>query len=470
MSNEHDYTMNYQQYGQTGPAGPMGPVNPMSPTGSGGQSGPTRVTIFDTLAEPIQLDLSAFGKYVVTFGRGEGNDIRLNSTYVSRKHGQFRYDNGNWIIEDLQSMNGLLFEGMKIPGRILEDGDFIRVDDGVQAKESGLLMVVSKSTDAEEWRTFDMSARQETTIGRDGRCDIVLEHVSVSKFHARIITRSGQYCVVDNNSTNGVMVNGRRVSGHQYLNEKDVIIITNSKLIFSGGRISYCCFKKGISVDALGITKRVDKNRKVICNNVSLNIKPCELVAIVGGSGAGKSTVMNCISGYSMPTEGRVSVNGIDLYDNFDTLKNIIGYVPQQDIVFDNLTIEDMLRYAAELRLPEDIAEEELNRIISRAIDTVELTIHKEKMIKNLSGGQKKRASIAVELLSDPNLFFLDEPASGLDPGTERNLMGTLRNMAAGERRLSLSHTAPLTCTCVIKSLSWVRAGIFASMVHMTRR
>jgi len=405
-------------------------------------SGSAGLTIFDSASEPIQIDLSGYGKYIITFGRGEGNDIRLKSNYVSRRHGQFRFSNGQWIVDDLGSMNGLLYEGASVKSRVLSDGDFIRIDDGVETTVGGLLMVFSKSDSATEWRSLDISNKPDIFIGRDRSCDINLDHVSVSKRHARIYQKNGYYYLVDYNSTNGVMVNGRKVEHQVRLNEKDVILITNSQLIFGGGKISYCCFKKGIKVDALNIVKKVDKNRKTICNDVSLNIQPCELVAIIGGSGAGKSTVMNCISGYSFPTSGSVSVNGIDLYDNFDALKNIIGYVPQQDIVFDNLTVIDMLGYAAKLRLPQDMTTAEYDHIIAHVIDVVELTQHKDKFIKNLSGGQKKRASIAVELLSDPNLFFLDEPASGLDPGTERNLMKTLKSMAiSGKTVVFVTHS-----------------------------
>ncbi|MCL2828257.1 MAG: ATP-binding cassette domain-containing protein [Oscillospiraceae bacterium] len=405
-------------------------------------AGSVRVTIFDGIAEPVELDLADFGKAVITFGREVGNDIQLRSHYVSRRHGQIRLVNGQCMIEDLDSRNGLIFNGESIRSRIVEDGDSIRIDDGVETTAQGVLMVFSRHDGESDWRTFRLANHMETTIGRDKGCDIVLDHVSVSKIHGKIIARGNAYYLVDHNSTNGIVVNGKKVEGKVQLHEKDVILITNSKLIFGGGKLSYCCFKKGISVDASHLVKKVDRNRKTICNDVSLRVNPCELVAIVGGSGAGKSTVMNCISGYSLPTEGRVAVNGVDLYENYDALKNIIGYVPQQDIVFDNLTVADMLGYAAELRLPKDFTEQERRDVVTRVIDSVELTAHREKMIKNLSGGQKKRASIAVELLSDPNLFFLDEPASGLDPGTERNLMATLKAMAvSGKTVIFVTHS-----------------------------
>jgi len=405
-------------------------------------SSSVRLTIFDGTAEPVELDLTGFGKPVITFGRDETNDIQLRSHYVSRTHGQIRLINGQCLIEDLNSRNGLIFNGESIRSRVVEDGGSIRIDDGVETTASGVLMVFSRHDSDSDWKTFSLVNRIETTIGRDSSCDIVLDHVSVSKIHAKIVAKGNIYYLIDNNSTNGIVVNGKKVDGKIQLHEKDIILITNSKLIFGSGKVSYCCFKKGISIDALNIIKKVDKNRKIICNDVSLGIEPCELVAIIGGSGAGKSTVMNCISGYSLPTAGSVAVNGVDLYENYDALKNIIGYVPQQDIVFDNLTVEAMLEYAAELRLPEDFTKRERRETVARVINSVELTIHKDKLIKNLSGGQKKRASIAVELLSDPKLFFLDEPASGLDPGTERNLMKTLRAMAAsGKTVVFVTHS-----------------------------
>lgn len=404
--------------------------------------GAIRLTVFDGTAEPIELDLTSFGKAVITFGRDETNDIRLRSRYASRTHGQIRLMNGQYIIEDLNSRNGLIYGGESIHSRVIEDGDSIRIDDGVETTTDGVLLVFSRHDGEFDWKTFSLTNHTETSIGRDNNCDIVLDHVSVSKIHAKIIARGNLYYLIDNDSTNGIVVNGKKVEGKLQLREKDVILITNSKLIFGSGKVSYCCFKKGISVDALNIVKKVDKNRKTICNDVSLVIKPCELVAIIGGSGAGKSTIMNCISGYSFPTAGSVAVNGVDLYENYDALKSIIGYVPQQDIVFDNLTVDVMLGYAAELRLPTDFTEKERRDVVARVIDSVELTAHKDKMIKNLSGGQKKRTSIAVELLSDPNLFFLDEPASGLDPGTERNLMKTLSAMAAsGKTVIFVTHS-----------------------------
>jgi ABC-type multidrug transport system ATPase subunit len=264
----------------------------------------------------------------------------------------------------------------------------------------------------------------------------------VSRVHAKIIADTNGFYLIDNNSTNGVVVNGKRISGKHYLHEKDIILITNTELVFANGRLTWRVFRGGIRVEAEGITKTVGKSKKVICDKVSFSIEPCELVAIIGGSGAGKSTVMNCISGYSQPTSGIVRVNNYDLYSNFEAFKYLIGFVPQQDIVFENLTVHDMLIYAAQLRLPTDTNATERLAIVDQVIDTVGLTDRRSALIKQLSGGQKKRASIAVELLSNPRLFFLDEPTSGLDPGIERELIVTLRSMVeSGKTVIFVTHS-----------------------------
>lgn len=167
-----------------------------------------------------------------------------------------------------------------------------------------------------------------------------------------------------------------------------------------------------------------------------MTIKPSEFVAFVGGSGAGKSTFMKCISGVDRPTSGKVLINGENLYDNYDELKYNIGYVPQEDIVYSNLTLHDTLQYAAKLRMPDNTTRKERNIRIKEVLEIVQLTELENSYIRQLSGGQRKRASIAVELIADPNLFFLDEPTSGLDPGTERSIMLTLRKWQKWEKQL----------------------------------
>ena len=415
-----------------------------------GKSDGSIITIFDADGEPRVLNLSLFQKKEVRFGRGRGNDIILHSPYVSETHGRFLYRDSHWIIEDRgcyaerPSTNGLIYNEALVFRKTLSDGDFIRIDDGVEHTKAGVLFIFSAEGSDNLWRRYDIVQGRTCTIGRAEDCDIVLPHITVSKNHAAITFRDGSYWLTDNQSTNGVILNNQTITGSVQLGEKDIISITNCKLVFTAEAVYYCCYKNGVSVDTSDVVIKRGKGRKTFItgNHVSLGINPGELVAIIGGSGAGKSTILNCMCGYLPPASGDVYINGVDLYSNFSSLKKMIGYVPQSDIVYDNLTLYDMLSYTAKLRLPDDVSEEEREQAISRAIHLVELDEKKNSFIKALSGGQRKRASIAVELLSDPNLLFLDEPASGLDPGTERNLMHSLRQMAdSGKTVILVTHS-----------------------------
>ncbi len=404
------------------------------------------ITIFDGSETPHTVNLRGYDKEFIYFGRDPQNDIVLLSKLVSAEHGRFVYQNGSWVIEDKGaykeqgSTNGLIYNNASIRSRSVCDGDFIRIDDGVETIAEGVLFVFSTDDSSNKWNHLPLNEKKQITIGRGEDCDIILPHVSVSQQHAKIVCEQDGYYIYDNDSTNGIIVNNGRITEKTKLHEKDVIVITNSKLIFTSTAIYYCCYKSGISVDASDIVIQRGRGKKsfVTSNHVNLHIKPGELVAVIGGSGAGKSTILNAMCGYLPPTEGNVYINGINLYQNFDSLKKLIGYVPQADIVYDNLSLHDMLSYTAKLRLPSDTTLSERENAINKAIEMVELMEKKGSLIRSLSGGQKKRASIAVELLSDPNLLFLDEPASGLDPGTERNLMQSLRTMADGGKTIIL--------------------------------
>ena len=360
---------------------------------------------------PREIDLDAFKNDIISFGRDDDNDIVLSAGFVSRHHGHIRrMANGAYLIEDIGSTNGLLFNEERIISRVLQDGDVIKIDKINDTRKNSIQMAFSNHVnDGMVWKSFTIPPKAtQIVIGRGENCDICLEHIGVSRVHAIITMRNGHFFLSDNNSTNGVIVNGKRISKPCRLNEKDLVVITNSKLIFSSTQISYCVQRRGVGLAAFDLFKTVDGGRKVICNGVDIAAQAGELVALVGGSGAGKSTLMNCLSGFNKPTSGDVEVGGVGLYDNYDALKNIIGYVPQADIVHENLSLVDMLGYAAKLRLPDDVSKAERDERIEKVIEIVELVNHKTTLTKNLSGGQRKRASIAVELISDPSLFFLD--------------------------------------------------------------
>src|SRR5262249_5799842 len=143
-----------------------------------------------------------------------------------------------------------------------------------------------------------------------------------------------------------------------------------------------------------------------------------ELVAIIGPSGAGKTTLLHAVAGIGPTTSGSVRYDGIDVRANPAAFRGVLGYVPQDDIGHAELPLRRMLRYAARLRLPSSTTAHEVEAAVGDAIDAVGLAPQADVRVGSLSGGQRKRASIAAELLTDPHVFFLDEPTSGLDPIT----------------------------------------------------
>ena len=189
----------------------------------------------------------------------------------------------------------------------------------------------------------------------------------------------------------------------------------------------------GVRIDVKEVSRRVrvrHRGELTLLDNVSFTLSAGELVAIVGPSGAGKTTLLEAIAGIAPATSGSVRFDGVDLYARLGTFRSVLGYVPQDDIIHADLPLQRTLRYAARLRLPSSASAAEVDDAVRDAIDAVGLTEQADARVGSLSGGQRKRASIAVELLTDPHVFFLDEPTSGLDPVASAELITHLRQLA----------------------------------------
>ncbi|MEI7643248.1 MAG: FHA domain-containing protein [Chloroflexales bacterium] len=381
----------------------------------------------------------------VTLGRAADNTVVLATRFVSGHHARIEPTGPGHRITDVGSTNGILYEGQRVPGHDLHDGDVLRIGDPATGsfvtliyRNAGAVRAPQASRVAQSY-ALDPHDPQ-ITIGR-ADCDVVLENPQVSRFHAQIDRAAGGAVILrDAGSTNGTFVNGQRLSGPHTLRPGDVIQIGVFKLIYNVASLDQYDQQGALRIDARGLTRAVARGgqQRIILNDVSLSIAPREFVALVGGSGTGKSTLMKALCGYVPATTGQVLVNGDDFYRNFDAYRTVLGYVPQDDILHHTLPVARALGYAARLRLPADTAEREIAARITRVLDDVEMAPHRDKLIENLSGGQRKRVSIGAELLADPSLFFLDEPTSGLDPGLEKKMMYTLRRLADSGRTVIL--------------------------------
>ncbi|HLG77485.1 MAG TPA: ATP-binding cassette domain-containing protein, partial [Ktedonobacteraceae bacterium] len=269
---------------------------------------------------------------------------------------------------------------------------------------------------------------ERLTIGRVGDNTVVLNHPQISAHHALLEKVEGGYRLTDTNSTNHVYVNGQRIST-QLLRTGDELRIGPYRLIYTGTELRQYDESNSIRVDALHL-KKTGNNQVILLNDISLVIPPRKFVALVGGSGAGKSTLMDALNGLRPASNGAVLYNGEDYYRNLAVFSTQLGYVPQDDIVHRELTVERALYYAARLRLPSDFTHEQIQWRIDEVLEDVEMTERRDLLVSKLSGGQRKRVSIALELLANPSIFFLDEPTSGLDPGLDRKMMFLLRRLA----------------------------------------
>jgi ABC-type multidrug transport system ATPase subunit/pSer/pThr/pTyr-binding forkhead associated (FHA) protein len=383
----------------------------------------------------------------MTIGRSSDNTIVIPVSTVSRQHASLKLDAQGYTIVDEGSTNGLLYQGSLTPERRLVDGDIIRIDDDLGNFVSLTYLDPARPAPKQVKDVRFAAGQQEVTIGRASDNVIVLDHPQVSSHHA-VIKRGPQGATVqDLGSTNGTYVRGQRVT-HSPLQPGDTLQIALFQLVYQDDGLVQTDADT-IRLDAIHLRKAVNKDTLVLLDNISLSIYPKELVAIVGGSGAGKSTLMNALSGFHPAPEGTVLFNGDDYYQNLAAYRNSLGYVPQDDIIHRDLTVEQTLYYAARLRLPRDLSDAEIAERVDTVLHNVEMSAFRSSEVARLSGGQRKRVSIAVELLSKPRLFFLDEPLTGLDPGISKRMMSMLRRLAdKGQTVVLITHATSSITVC----------------------
>ncbi|HEU5367004.1 MAG TPA: FHA domain-containing protein, partial [Ktedonobacterales bacterium] len=378
-------------------------------------------------------------KQSLSIGRDPANDIVIPDQNVSGQHLQIMQEGKQYILihphpRRQQTTNGLLYQGQKIRGnesfrKVLAPGDVFRIGD-----EEGALVTLTyhdgsgiQQEALPPIRPIKLDAH-ELTIGRHADNTVVLAHPQVSAHHAKLVREGGAYRILDLHSTNHIYVNAQPVTNH-LLKLGDELRIGPYRLVYETTQLVQYDESQTIRLDALHLTK-VHKKRTTLLNDISLSIPPRTFVAFVGASGAGKSTLLDALSGLRPVEQGRVLYNGQDYYRNLAAFNMQIGYVPQDDIVHRELTVERALFYAARLRLPGDFTPDQIEQRIAEVLEDVELTDQRRQPVKQLSGGQRKRVSLALELLANPSIFFLDEPTSGLDPGLDRKMMILLRKLA----------------------------------------
>ncbi|WP_394621369.1 ATP-binding cassette domain-containing protein [Lentzea sp. JNUCC 0626] len=359
----------------------------------------------------------------VLIGRGAECDVVLDDPRVSRVHLRADYDNG-WVLHDQSS------GGTRIGTRLVREH---RLEGTVT-----LLLSSSCEVSLRDCRTRSVS------IGRWAGNDVVLDDPLASRRHA-IAAWEGDGWRITALGENPVLLHGNPVG--------DELVRPGAALTFGA---------TDVAVTADGFTPAAGARRLVVrevehqlpggrrlLSGVDLDVGPGELVAVIGPSGAGKSTFLKVLTGQLAPSAGSVSFDGHDVHAGGDEVRRRIGVVPQEDVLHTKLTARDAMHYAARLRLPVDTSRGERRDRVGVALSEVDMQTHRTTRLSRMSGGQRKRVSIALELITEPPLLLLDEPTSGLDPALDRQVMSGLRKIAnAGRAVVVVTHNLACLDIC----------------------
>ena len=280
-----------------------------------------------------------------------------------------------------------------------------------------------------------------TRVGRDAENDVVVDDALASRFHAELRTRpDGRRELIDLGSANGTYVNGRAVD-RAIVEELDIVSVGHHVFRLIGDKLEEYVDTGTVTFEARNLKVRAPSGR-VLLDDVTFHLERCSFLAIVGPSGAGKSTLLNALTGFRPATEGQVLYDGRDLYSEYDELRMRLGYVPQEDVLHASLTVGQALDYGMRLRFPRDVGAAERHDLIADVLAQLGIAEATDLPIHRLSGGQRRRVAVAMELATKPSLLFLDEPTSGLDPGNERSMMVLLRELAdAGHTVIAVTHS-----------------------------
>ena len=390
----------------------------------------------------------------IIIGRAPDADLRVPETlrFISGRHVEVLNRDGGFLVRDLNSTNGTLLNN-----QLLEPGQFyplvheaiVRFGDDEYGISIGLTFLNPRA-DTQAMDGFlqaapatEVARIKHVLIGRLPDSDLVLDHPEVSRRHALIRRIEDKYFIEDLNSSNGTLINDHPIK-HAELCNGDVVQVSNFVLLFRDGRlIPYQSSGMRLDVSALSKENKTRNGVRRILEDIHLSVLPREFVALIGGSTAGASDLLNALVGVDRG-QGQIKLNGHDFYHEYDSFRSQMGYVPRAETLHEGLTVEKALDYAARLRLPVSLSADERRNRIEAALDTVSLNTpaRRRTRIEALSAEQRKRLSIAAELLGNPKLIYLDDATAGLDPGVEKKLMHMLRRMADEGRTVILTAQA----------------------------
>lgn len=383
-------------------------------------------------------------------GRAHDNDFVVNHASVSSHHAELEeLPDGRFRLRDSGSRNGTFVdrENNRVTEVVLQGDEMLWFSIGYKIPLPLLLQQLHSQRPAAEAGRQVSVDRDLIRIGRAADNEIRLTQLIASRYHAELHRRpDGSLWIRDLGSKLGTRVGKRVIRDREVQLARDEIIeICGERISVSfadraqaAGRLALN--RAGHTLQLEGLTYVLGNTRRLV-DSVNLVMFPGELVAIMGPSGCGKSTLLNLCSGETKPSAGRVLYDGVELSAAPSSILPFVGHVAQEDLLHPDLTVNEVLRAHARIRLPADVQAAEIEAKIADVCRSIGL-LDEERGIdlrnqligsaekKGLSGGQKKRVGLAMELLSDPRIIFLDEPTSGLSSYDAKQVIELLRQVS----------------------------------------
>lgn len=396
-----------------------------------GSSSPPAPTI--TLSGGTRLTKAlAPGKSFV-IGSARSAEFRIPHPSLAPRHVVLTWDGTETQADAAGGGASFQVNGIAQAAAVLQNGDVLRVGDFeffFRVPESApapppadtALTVPLRGGPAEE-----VPLTEGLTFGSGPDADVRLDDASLLPVHASLERIADGFVMVDKGGS-GLLANGRFFDRHPLLIGDRLDFGEQHAFAFDGFALRRIPRDVGCALTAQHVTAQA--RRRAILGDAGFSARAGEFVGIIGPSGAGKSTLLRILAGLRFPVAGTVHLNHAELTTLPET-HSYFGYVPQEEIVHLELTGRQALRYAAALRLPMRTPQQEIEKLIENLAARLGLAEHLDTVSRELSGGQLKRLSVAVELLSLPPVLLLDEPTSGLDPESESQLMQQLRELTA---------------------------------------
>jgi ABC transport system ATP-binding/permease protein len=377
------------------------------------------------------------GGQVITIGRNPENNIHLDYPMISGNHARVTRTGDQWMIEDTNSKNGVAINRIenRVQQAVLQPTDEIFL--GSYKISASRILKEKHITQGESPFERVRFSGDRMVLGRDPSVEYPLNYAMISWRHAALERTSEGIFVEDLGSRNGTYVNGVRISARTLVKAGDEIGLGSFHFqLLADGALAKREYQGNVTIEVQNVAVNSPRGDRLL-DSVSLTIFPSELIALMGPAGAGKTTFLKAINGYTPPADGKVLFNGADLYEYYDRFRLQMSYVPQDDIVHPQLTVREALYFSAKLRtdLRDDEIEARIQKVLSSlGIEDKANTIIGSPENKVLSGGQRKRVNIAMELIADAPVIFLDEPTSGLSAADAKNVMDVLKKLSVQDK------------------------------------